>query len=96
MADTVTEATKGIARLRRGKLRKWLQSKRLVGPNSFQRLIGFRTEACLGYNRACADNAPPDVLDELLEEYLWALDELAKTERGQAVLLQLDEAGHGD
>lgn len=73
--ESVGSETKGAARLRKDKrVKRYLSSRRPVDDR--ERLISYRTEACVGYNEAVEDGAPADVVEFLYQEHEWAAAEL--------------------
>jgi hypothetical protein len=73
--ECVQPGEKGSQRWRQDKrVKRYLCAKR-PDPADVQRLISYRTEACVAAN-TCAD-ADTDVRELIISEYEWALRELA-------------------
>lgn len=85
--ETVQPGEKGPQRYRTDKrVKRYLLAKR-PDPSKLEQLINYRTEACVACNRAEEDRAAQDVREFLLEEYDWAVSELAM--RSPDVLISL-------
>lgn len=69
------QGEKGANRWRKDRrVRQYLLSMR-PEPGT-ERIVSYRTEACVGYNMALDDGAGSDVLEFLASEYAWAVAEL--------------------
>lgn len=75
--EAVQAGEKGRERYRSDKrVKKYLLAKR--PPSGNDRIISYRTEACVGHWHATKDGADQDVLDFIRAEYYWAVEELLK------------------
>lgn len=75
--EAVQTGEKGQERYRKDKrVKKYLLAKR--PPPGNERLLNYRTEACVGHWEAREGGADQDVLDFIRAEHDWAVAELMK------------------
>ena len=87
--EAVQQGEKGMQRYRLDKrVKRYLLAKR--PPARDDRLINYRTEACVGHNDAVKDGADPDLIAFLRAEYYWAVERLMEYDPRVLVSLGYD------